>query len=60
MNLQNVEKRRCAKSTAMLEDAVDEDANVSARRDETHIVIDSGGGADAVRMRAMRRTLEQA
>jgi hypothetical protein len=39
----------------MLEDAVDEDAHVSAGRDETHIVI-GGGGAPAVRMRAMRRT----
>jgi hypothetical protein len=37
MNLQNVENRRCGKSTAMLEDGVNEDANVSAGRDETRI-----------------------
>ena len=48
MNLQNVENRRCGKSTAMLEDGVNEDANVSAGRDETHVVIGSGGGASAV------------
>jgi hypothetical protein len=44
--LQNVENGRFVESTAMLEGSVDGD--VSAGRDETHVVIGSGGGASAV------------